>query len=353
MALFATNGMFIIDEIHAGTDSFYNIVGGGGTFAVLGACIVGFSPEIAKQLRWIVDRGSDFPESITRQIDSWGTGVVYRDDLSRLTTRAWNLYGENDLRKFKYLSKKKRIEVEDWIHEFGSQEVRDIPILHLLCDHDRVSSILNELHKPTDSNRNKVFIWEPIPDLCNAANANQIQEVVNRRERIIISPNAEEGARLFGLEEPVSLQDSIKLLKRFDHFVSDQNPLCALRCGKLGSLALSSRSQEGHRQIIHLPAYHMNSPEKVIDPTGGGNSFLGGFSLGFLLSQGDLAIASMCGNIAAGAIIEQLGVPQRHGLKWNGLTFEQRLSNYIKLHNLPYSTVSVMGNLTTTMERHR
>ncbi|CEP62240.1 Mak32p LALA0_S05e01002g [Lachancea lanzarotensis] len=344
MAIFTTNGMFIIDEIHAGKDSFYDIVGGGGMFAMLGACIVGVEPKIAKQLRWIVDRGSDFPQSVTNQIDSWGTGVVFRDDKSRLTTRAWNLYGENDFRKFKYLSKKKRIDVKDWIDEFGLQQVCEIPVFHLVCAHDRASSMLNELQNIANLEK-KVFIWEPIPELCDAAHASQIHEVLSRNERIIISPNAEEGARLFGLDEPVSLQDSIEVLKRFDHFISDHD-MCVLRCGKLGSLALGTRQQGGHREIVHLPAYHFTSPEKVVDPTGGGNSFLGGFSLGFLLAKGDLAIASICGNVAAGAIIEQLGVPQREGLKWNGLTFEQRLNNYITLHNLPYSTDSLMEILT-------
>ncbi|SCU91250.1 LAME_0E11804g1_1 [Lachancea meyersii CBS 8951] len=346
MAVFTTNGMFILDEIHTDKQSFHNVIGGGGMFAMLGASVICADPKISKKLKWIVDRGSDFPDFVTGQIDTWQTGAVYRDNKSRLTTRAWNLYGDNDLRQFKYLSEKKRIDVEDWIEEFGLQEVSEIPIFHLLCAHDRAISILDELQK-LGSSENKVFVWEPIPDFCDEAHATQIHQVVNRQDRIIISPNAEEGARLFGLKEPVSLQECVELLQKFDHFIADHN-MCVLRCGKLGSLALGTRSSQGRRQIVHLPAYHSLSPSKVIDPTGGGNTFLGGFSLGFLFSKGDLTIASICGNTAAAVAIEQLGVPQRQGSKWNGLTFEERLNNYIELHKLPYSKKSVLDTLTSS-----
>lgn len=51
-----------------------------------------------KAVSWIVDAGSDFPPEMTNIILSWNTGCVIREDKGRLTTRAWNGYGENEKR---------------------------------------------------------------------------------------------------------------------------------------------------------------------------------------------------------------------------------------------------------------
>ena len=96
---FCTFGMFIIDEIeytgdHAPAKS---IMGGAGTYAALGARLVA-GREHAGQVSWIVDAGSDFPPHFRTQLQNWETGCVLRTDNSRLTTRAWNGYGENEYR---------------------------------------------------------------------------------------------------------------------------------------------------------------------------------------------------------------------------------------------------------------
>lgn len=92
-----------------------------------------------------------------------------------------------------------------------------------------------------------------------------------------------------------------------------------------------------------MPAYHFNNPAKVVDPTGGGNSFLGGFSLGYVLSHGNLKVASVSGNIAAGCAIEQLGVPKFRDNKWNGMSYAERLSHYITEFKLPFTTEEILG----------
>lgn len=63
-----------------------------------------------------------------------------------------------------------------------------------------------------------------------------------------------------------------------------------------------------------LPAYHQN-PDKVIDPTGGGNSFLGGLAIGLarggsLLQFSTLENAAMKGSVSASFAIEQVGMPK-------------------------------------------
>lgn len=42
--------------------------------------------------------GSDFPAELRDLIDTWDTKCVFRLDVTRLTTTAWNGYGHNEHR---------------------------------------------------------------------------------------------------------------------------------------------------------------------------------------------------------------------------------------------------------------
>jgi hypothetical protein len=41
----------------------------------------------------IIDKGSDFPSEFQALIESWQISAIFRSDMNRLTTRAWNGYG--------------------------------------------------------------------------------------------------------------------------------------------------------------------------------------------------------------------------------------------------------------------
>ena len=73
------------------------IIGGAGTYAALGARLAAGRTH-ADAVGWIVDKGSDFPSDFKDLIETWGTRCVFRFDAARLTTRAWNGYGENEYR---------------------------------------------------------------------------------------------------------------------------------------------------------------------------------------------------------------------------------------------------------------
>lgn len=346
--LITTNGMFIIDDIYVQDGTVHkNIPGGGGMFAMLGGCVVSPTLKVSNCLKWIVDRGRDFPLDVTKTIENWGSGVQFRDDALRGTTRGWNYYKDNDFREFKYLTPKKQIGVRDWYEAFGEDQLQKVKCFHLLCSSSRCLKIMGELQKIGCGST--IFVWEPIPDLCNQEHFEEIKLILagHHDATIVFSPNAEEGARLFNDDEPLSLEECMQYIWKFDKYMGARN-ICVLRCGKLGSVALSARDLEsGNRTVIHLPAYHSNSPDKVIDPTGGGNSYLGGFCVGFVLT-GDLYVASICGNIAAGCIIEQIGVPnfETATRKWNGLTFYERLCQYISMYKLKYVPREIYERLT-------
>jgi len=84
----------------------------------------------------------------------------------------------------------------------------------------------------------------------------------------------------------------------------------------------------------------------VVDVTGAGNSFLGGFAAGLILSHGDILEAVLHGSVSASYIIEQLGLPNMsHTINdseelWNGDSPRDRLQKIRKqFHESANSTV--------------
>ena len=82
-----------------------------------------------------------------------------------------------------------------------------------------------------------------------------------------------------------------------------------------------------------LPSYYREGEgEKVVDPTGGGNTFLG--ALAVALARGK-TVEEACawGNVAASFAIEQVGVPElgqdTEGREtWNMVRVDERLKEY-------------------------
>ena len=93
---FCTLAMLIIDEIRYPPPKppSYNVIGGAGTFAAIGARL--FSPyPRSKQFGWTVHRGYDCPKSLSEELDSWETGLQWIETPERQTTRALNEYVES------------------------------------------------------------------------------------------------------------------------------------------------------------------------------------------------------------------------------------------------------------------
>lgn len=79
-----------------------------------------------------------------------------------------------------------------------------------------------------------------------------------------------------------------------------------------------------------LPAFH-STAEKVVNTTGAGNAFLGGFAIGHD-ETGCYVQAARYGQIAASFMIEQVGLPSmsKQGMNelWNGVEVRRRLVKY-------------------------
>lgn len=107
----------------------------------------------------------------------------------------------------------------------------------------------------------------------------------------ILSPNLWEAETMLGAAPP---EEQARRLNDAGAAV------VALRMGAEGTLLRRADSGE----TVHIPPY----PATVVDPTGAGNAFGGGLLVGWV-ETGDLRTAGLYGAVAAGFLVEQVGLP--------------------------------------------
>ncbi|HEX9923285.1 MAG TPA: PfkB family carbohydrate kinase, partial [Anaerolineae bacterium] len=110
----------------------------------------------------------------------------------------------------------------------------------------------------------------------------------------IFSPNQAEAESLVGPGEPADL------IRRL---AAAGAGIVALRQGPDG--ATVHRADTG--ETWQIPAVETT----VVDPTGAGNAFCGGFLAGWV-HRGDLRLAGLYGAVAASFLVEQIGLPEPH-----------------------------------------
>lgn len=351
-------GMFILDEIHfPDKEPVFNVIGGAGTYAVIGGRM--FSNRIG----WIVDRGSDFPQQVTDTLNGWQVDTVWRVDNTRKTTRGWNLYGHNEERAFKYMTPKKRIEAADLVQLPRESPLYGSKSLHAICSPERLLEIVSTLKRKTAGTNlsHSLIVWEPVPDSCTAENYETCKSILQDGLVAVFSPNAKEAAMFLGNNVEPQSKEEIEAVTRHYRSIASPSVTVVIRAGAQGSvmscaLPCTCRPKICQGTINPVPAcptptfdqptlnwyppYHY-ATAKVVDPTGAGNSFLGGFAVG-LVQTGDTHTAAIYGTIASGAVVEQIGPPKLEYLGqarsdelgsaphelWNGISTQDRLSHY-------------------------
>ena len=189
-----------------------------------------------------------------------------------------------------------------------------------------------------------LFVWEPVPDSCCLEEYDHFLEALKVVD--VISPNHHELAALFGQIDQLNKSDQadMKLLQgHCDRLMADgfpkQRGSVVVRRGEQGCCVLS-RSRRTYFPAYHLPnnSAAQNSltvtEPKVVDPTGGGNTFLGGFCIGLLDGRHKERVSyeqgALWGSVAASFAIEQVGMPKlsfrQDGTElWNGESVEDRI----------------------------
>lgn len=67
----------------------------------------------------------------------------------------------------------------------------------------------------------------------------------------------------------------------------------------------------------------------MIDATGGGNTFLGAFTVEYQQNGRDAVSAANKASVAASFALEQVGLPSFDDKRWNGTTLAQRIEEYL------------------------
>ena len=295
----------------------------------------------SKGLAAIVDMGSDFPPSIRETLEALKCSIVFRETPGRKTTRGQNIYGPGELRGetavlyyidlccgkgFEYVSPKKRLDVDDL-----SPALLASKTFHLICNPTRAISLVKNILSRRKENKIEempLFLWEPVPGVCTSNNWKDCMKAMKYVG--VITPNINEAAEFLGqtIDEELPFEQFKghveKIAEEYGSHQSGMGKAIVIRCGKHGCLLHSSSVTKW------VPAYHQTR-EKVIDPTGGGNTFCGGFCAGWVQSEGDFETGCVFGNIAASYVIERFGLPEltfANEELWNGDSIEVRRGRY-------------------------
>ncbi len=138
--------------------------------------------------------------------------------------------------------------------------------------------------------------------------------------------------RLFTDEIPGYFQRAVleSYAQRFlDHSIGpDGQGFVVIRAAEHGSLSASRTAS-----FIWSPAFYPpgSDASRVVDPTGPGNAFIGGFATG-LQQKLVLEEAAAYGNVAASFALEQISAPTLESdgsvERWNGVKVNERLEEY-------------------------
>ena len=199
----------------------------------------------------------------------------------------------------------------------------------------REAHINEHLHLSADNSETPLVVWEPMEHCCRPSELPSVFEAMKFVD--VFSPNDRELSALFkedldeGSIAPQDLQRYCKAL--LEQGFGSKPGAVVIRMGEDGCFVAS------HTRDITIPAYHTplknvkledraSWEDKVADPTGGGNAFLGGYCIGLLMDEWrDLGLtrfegAALTGSVAASFAIEQPGLPKltSHEEKelWNG-----------------------------------
>ncbi|MFZ5917893.1 MAG: PfkB family carbohydrate kinase [Chloroflexota bacterium] len=278
---FVSIGNIIIDDIVLPDGvTHMGVLGGGGTHAIAGMRIW------TDQVGFVAAIGPDFPEPCRKDLGAYNidlSGVLVRPGYQ--TARAWQIF-EWDERRIEIF----RTDFDAFIK--ATPLLEEMPEsywhargVHLLSDSRKgpveVTSILK---RRADS----VVLWEPPPLIVTPEGRGMAQEVLPYID--VFSPNLREAAALCETDDVTAILHTL-----FDWGAE----IVALRMGVQGSLV-----QRQGGPVMRVPVV----PTDIVDVTGAGNAYCGGFVVG-LVETGDLAVAAMYGAVSASFALEQFGIP--------------------------------------------
>jgi sugar/nucleoside kinase (ribokinase family) len=271
-------GTVIIDDIvFPDGETRMGVLGGGSTHAAAGIVMWGERPGLFSYI------GPDLPDSVRKRLerDFDGQGLI---PIDKPQIRAWQIF-EWDGKRTEIF----RIE-DSGIFLIGPPGDK-IPAAYLRA---------KAIHLPDDAIRlpqwralfpDAVLIWEPPPPYMVRANLEHFRETLKIVD--IVSPNLLEARLLYEIDAPTALVRAL---------LSDGAKVAALRMGEDGSLV----GMQGCDDLLALPAVPVPA---LVDHTGAGNAYCGGFVVGWVKTR-DLRTSACYAGVAASFTLEVIGVPE-------------------------------------------
>jgi cytidine kinase len=274
------SNLIIDDIVLSDGRSFMNTLGGAGTHALVGMRVW------SDRLGFIATVGPDFDPQHRSLLEALGVdlrGLIEREGYR--TARAWQLF-EPDERRIEVF----RTSEEDF--ERAKPQFVDIPADYLAArgfhiQTGTLAELADLVTRLRAANPQVCLAWEPAPTQLMGPPAD-VQAVLGQVD--LFSPDLGEGQMLTGEQAPERI---------LDRLVSWGGRLVALRMGAQGSLVATA---DGAR--YRVPAL----PVTIVDVTGAGNAYCGGFLVGIGSGLG-VAESAARAAVSASFALEQLGVP--------------------------------------------
>ena len=218
----------------------------------------------------------------------------------------------------------------------------DSSIFHLLAEPEEAITTIRdllELRHQSGIDHRPLIIWEPRPSSCVPSNLKSFYQAMAMVD--VFSPNHIELGVCFGHSfikgVDLDLVERLATTMLESGFQDGREGAIVIRAAEHGSLVVAHPSTQ-----TWCPAFYQSSKHdsgltvphpKIIDPTGAGNAFLGGYAIG-LQETSDFVQAASYGTVAASFALEQIGLPVLgkdpcSGEEvWNNCGVIQRLKDY-------------------------
>ncbi|KAI0842961.1 Ribokinase-like protein [Hypoxylon sp. FL0890] len=311
---FVSLGMIVLDELRFPlSHTLYDVPGGSGMYATLGSRLFEWRRRSAR-VGCVVLAGCDFPEKLLRQLQSWGITLVVHKMPRKPSTRGLLEYDDDAFgrKSFTYVTSPLQ-PLPTHLEHCNLLQSRSFHFLGLPEDLEVQLVTLLRLRAQRGITERPLIVWEPAPYGCDSVNLASHLRACALVD--VFSPNhLELGSLVDGkpTKNPEFSKSAIELSARkfLDFAVGHKKQgLVVIRCGEHGVLTMSNLGAEW------VPPYYDQPCSKVIDPTGAGNAFLGGFTVS-LLETNDPREASICGSVASSYALEQFGAPALTPSSW-------------------------------------
>ncbi|KAI8717142.1 PfkB domain-containing protein [Fusarium sp. LHS14.1] len=310
---FVSLGMVVLDEIRfplRGT--LYNVPGGSGLYATLGARIIQ-SQLSSTSIGCIIIAGYDFPESVVETLRAWELALQVKRLPDKPSTRGLLQYKDESfgLKEFQYVAPP----LQPWPSDLETSTLLNARRFHFLAAPDNLVQHVTSLSS------------------LRKDHGLQGQHLIACCLVDVFSPNhLELEALVHGSSESASSFSRELVQEYAQAFLNagigrEGRGAIVVRGGEHGCLTMTKD------ESFWLPSFYDAASSKIVDTTGAGNAFLGGFTVG-LQTTGELKEAAVLGTAAASFALEQIGLPQHVAASdlssetLNGSTVASRLAEF-------------------------